>query len=148
MYIVKNLMWVGCALNGNKKIHDLMLDRVIRSPVSFYDINPVGRILNRFSNDIGIIDRLLLTNVFEVLEGVCYFLAICVTIWVTKPVVCIPGFIGIGFYVLFAKKLIKPLRTLKVLELNSRSPLYSQLSLTLSGLIALRSFGQQANFVK
>ena len=29
-----------------------MLKSILRSPIVFFDMNPVGRIINRFSNDI------------------------------------------------------------------------------------------------
>ena len=34
-------------LNSNKCLHDNMVSSVIRSPVLFFDTNPVGRIQNR-----------------------------------------------------------------------------------------------------
>ncbi|KAL3227520.1 hypothetical protein MRX96_004218 [Rhipicephalus microplus] len=37
-------------------IHNEMLDHVLRSPVSFFDASPRGRILNRFSADMDFVD--------------------------------------------------------------------------------------------
>ncbi|XP_029065992.1 uncharacterized protein LOC114888177 isoform X2 [Monodon monoceros] len=36
-----------------------MLESILRAPVLFFDRNPIGRILNRFSKDIGHMDDLL-----------------------------------------------------------------------------------------
>ena len=36
-----------------------MLQAVLKAPVFFFDTNPSGRILNRFSRDIGLMDELL-----------------------------------------------------------------------------------------
>ena len=41
---------------SSRNLHDQMYTAVIRSPVRFYDSNPKGRILNRFSGDTGAID--------------------------------------------------------------------------------------------
>ena len=39
-----------------KNIHDAMLTKVARSRILFFDSNPVGRILARFSKDISVVD--------------------------------------------------------------------------------------------
>ena len=36
------------AVNAARSLHDLMLDRVFSSPAAFFDVTPLGRILNRF----------------------------------------------------------------------------------------------------
>ena len=43
-------------LTASKRMHRNQLNRVLRSPMSFFDTTPVGRILNRFSKDIDICD--------------------------------------------------------------------------------------------
>ncbi|CAG8502871.1 1064_t:CDS:10 [Rhizophagus irregularis] len=53
------VLWVFCAIRAARKLHHQMLDGVIRSPMSFFDTTPLGRILNRFSKDIYTIDELL-----------------------------------------------------------------------------------------
>jgi ATP-binding cassette subfamily C (CFTR/MRP) protein 4 len=40
-------------------MHDNMFTKVIRSQMIFFDTNPVGRVLNRFSKDMGLVDELL-----------------------------------------------------------------------------------------
>lgn len=44
------------ALRAAKKLHQDLLVHGLRSPMSFFDSTPVGRILNRFSKDIDVID--------------------------------------------------------------------------------------------
>ena len=56
MFISSLALFVG-ALKGALILHDMLLKNVIRAPcVTFYDITPVGRILNRFSKDIDVLD--------------------------------------------------------------------------------------------
>lgn len=46
-------------INGSRKLHDEMTTAVLRAKMSFFDTNPLGRILNRFSADVGIVDETL-----------------------------------------------------------------------------------------
>ena len=42
---------------ASKLLHNRMLENILRSPMSFFDTTPLGRILNRFSKDIYVIDE-------------------------------------------------------------------------------------------
>lgn len=48
---------VGAAVWTSSQLHDKMLDRVVHAPVVFFDRNPVGRILNRFTRDVSLMDE-------------------------------------------------------------------------------------------
>lgn len=47
------------SIMSSQKLHDNMLSNIIRSPMSFFDTTPLGRILNRFSKDIYVIDEMI-----------------------------------------------------------------------------------------
>ena len=47
-------------------MHKNLLDRVMRSPMSFFDTTPLGRIVNRFAKDIDVCDNTLPTNIRQV----------------------------------------------------------------------------------
>lgn len=40
-------------------MHNKMTESVMRAKILFYDSNPSGRIISRFSKDIGIIDNIM-----------------------------------------------------------------------------------------
>lgn len=52
---------LGC-ISSSYELHNYMFYRTMKSPLYFFDMTPVGRILNRFSQDIDIIDNVLPTN--------------------------------------------------------------------------------------
>ena len=54
--ILRGITIIGLTLTQGKALHNQMLDRLLRAPVGFFDSNPVGRILNLFSKDIGVVD--------------------------------------------------------------------------------------------
>lgn len=59
MFLSSLALYIG-TLNGALLMHNLILGNVIRAPcTTFYDITPVGRILNRFSKDVETLDNVL-----------------------------------------------------------------------------------------
>ena len=78
-----------------------MLERILYSPMSFFDTTPLGRILNRFSKDMDIMDvtipmnfRMLCSQLYNVVGTI---VVICYTIPIFTAVV-IP--IAIMYYLL------------------------------------------------
>ena len=46
------------AAKVQKSLHRTMVEKVFRAPINlFFEVTPIGLILNRFSKDIGVIDR-------------------------------------------------------------------------------------------
>lgn len=52
------------ALKARKLVHQRMLNNIILSSLSFFDITPIGRIDNCFSNDLVIIDKVCILYVY------------------------------------------------------------------------------------
>ena len=46
-------------LKSSENLHNDMVTAILKAPVLFFDSNPIGRILNRFSKDIGCMDEVL-----------------------------------------------------------------------------------------
>jgi ABC-type multidrug transport system fused ATPase/permease subunit len=64
-------------LGTSEKLHKDVLQRILNAPVAFFDVTPLGRILNRFSSDMLTIDEELsqtinqLSNsVFQLIGGI------------------------------------------------------------------------------
>ena len=143
---LRNYFFIKMCLNSADTAHKSMLERVIRSPVSFFDTNPVGRTLNRFSNDVGTMDRIIPQAADEFMNGFFNLFAILITVFSIEPIIIAPGaFLIIGIYIIvqFTRRAIIETRSI---ELVTRSPMYSHFSLTLNGLIIVRSYHQQGNF--
>lgn len=61
-----NSFWlITSSLNAARRLHDSMLNSILRAPMVFFHTNPIGRVINRFSKDLGDIDR----NVANLLNG-------------------------------------------------------------------------------
>ncbi|KAJ2023427.1 hypothetical protein GGI06_001418 [Coemansia sp. S85] len=53
------VLWSMCAVRCGRATHRNMLAAVLRSPMSFFDTTPLGRVLQRFSNDQTSVDEVI-----------------------------------------------------------------------------------------
>ena len=51
---------IVCALKSSRSLHDRSFGALMKSPLSFFELTPTGRILNLFSRDIFVIDEVLI----------------------------------------------------------------------------------------
>ena len=124
-----------------------MVVAVLQAPVLFFDSNPVGRIMNRFSRDIGCLDELL-PKTF--LLSIQYALMVSTAILVpaaTNPWVLLVFVPATFLAVYITSYYLKTSRELKRLESICRSPVFSHVSETLNGLDTIRTRKRQDDFV-
>ncbi|KAJ7764164.1 P-loop containing nucleoside triphosphate hydrolase protein [Mycena maculata] len=127
-------------------IHGVELAGVMGSPISWITKNPVGRILNRFSQDIQVADRefpfAFMNFAINVLGMIGTFVFITMAtplLAFALPILGVLGFYGVRFY-------LKTSKQFRRLELGSKSPLYTLFGTTVSGLITVRAYRAQNYF--
>ena len=145
--IVRACVFLLVSLRCSERLHDKMVVALLQSPVLFFDSNPVGRILNRFSKDVGCLDELLPKEFLTAIQFVLMiFMAILVptvtNVWLLLVVV--PSMMLV---VCISKYYSKTSRELKRLESICRSPVFSHISETLNGLDTIRTREKQRDFV-
>lgn len=57
--LLRSVLFYKLAMISSQKLHNMMFHSIIGTTMRFFDTNPSGRILNRFSKDMGSIDELL-----------------------------------------------------------------------------------------
>ena len=55
----RSFAFYALCMKASQRLHDMIFGALIRTGMRFFDTNPSGRILNRFSKDMGAIDELL-----------------------------------------------------------------------------------------
>ena len=61
------LVSIYLMLRASQTLHDNMTTCVLSAQIAFFDTNPLGRILNRFSADVGVADDLLPSTLYDFL---------------------------------------------------------------------------------
>jgi ATP-binding cassette subfamily C (CFTR/MRP) protein 4 len=146
LVLFRSFLFFYICIKSSKVSFEKMLKSVFNSPMSFFQSNPHGRTMNRFSKDINIMDETLPQTFFDLLQCIFYFfavLAVCVIV-IPYLLIIIP-FLGYAFYKL-RMYYMQTARQVKRLEAISRSPVYSSIPSTLEGISVIRAFGAKERF--
>ena len=140
--------FLSLSLRCSERLHDKMVVAVLQAPVLFFDSNPVGRIMNRFSKDVGCMDEVLPKTFLMSIQLVLLLLTTVLVPVVTNPWLLIVVVLLAALVVYITRYYLKTSRELKRLESTCRSPVFSHFSETLNGLDTIRTRGRQRDFVE
>ncbi|XP_052782620.1 ATP-binding cassette sub-family C member 4-like isoform X3 [Mya arenaria] len=146
--ILRALMFFKVTVDASQALHNTMFTSVLRSQIGFFDNNPVGRILNRFSKDIGHMDDLLPITFFDFTQCALLILGIVGVAGAVNPWVFLVVAPLIVLFVVIRRYYIRTSRHIKRLEGSTRSPVFSHLSASLQGLHTIRAFEVQEKFIE
>ncbi|KFV41915.1 Canalicular multispecific organic anion transporter 2, partial [Gavia stellata] len=134
-------------INAARTLHAALLENKFHTPQSFYDTTPTGRIINRFSKDIYVIDEVIPPTILMFLGTFFTSLSTMIVIIASTPlfaVVIVPLAI---LYFFVQRFYVATSRQLKRLESVSRSPIYSHFSETVAGASVIRAYRRVKSFV-
>ncbi|XP_037921935.1 multidrug resistance-associated protein 1 isoform X7 [Hermetia illucens] len=138
--------WLGC-LHAAVVLHAILLRNISRSPLSFFDTTPVGRILSRFSKDMESVDNSMPRYISDSIYCLFEVLATIVVISISTPIF-IAVVVPIAIFYYFAQRFyVATSRQLMRLESVSRSPIYSHFGETVTGTPSIRAYGVQERFI-
>ncbi|XP_058839985.1 ATP-binding cassette sub-family C member 4-like [Topomyia yanbarensis] len=148
LIVQRTFSFYHACLRISMKFHDRMFRGLTRATMRFFNTNPSGRILNRFSKDIGSIDTSLPLSLFEC----CVFILDMITVVSLVSIVnywfLLPTVIAAIVMYYFRRIYLTSSRVVKRIESVNRSPLFSQTNATLQGLSTIRAFQAQDTLVR
>ena len=146
--LINDLSFFNRCAYASKRVHRDLLNNVMKSPMKFFDTNPMGRILNRFTSDMDTIDQMIPYEILDfawcLIECIVVILLICITTPIFVAVV-IPL---LGLYYYIQSVYIASSRQLKRLYSVSKSPIFAHFSETTNGAQTIRAYRQQARFIQ
>ncbi|KAJ1816177.1 hypothetical protein LPJ56_002435 [Coemansia sp. RSA 2599] len=141
------VLLVAAVYKSSKRFHQQALQRVLRSPMSFFDTTPLGRILNRFTRDIDSLDLALCDFFRQFYQNISRSIGSFVSIAILVPIFFAPL---MPLFALSWALIYFYLRTsveIQRVAAISRSPLYAHYAETLQGLSTIRAFDAQTRFI-
>lgn len=125
-------------------LHHRLLTAIMGAPLLYFSEVNTGTILNRFSEDIQLVDKDLASSwstlniqVFKLLVQACLVFA-------SQPLMTLSLPLGVVVVYIVQKVYLRTSRQLRILELESRAAVFSSLLETAQGATTIRAFGWEA----
>ncbi|PYI06874.1 multidrug resistance-associated protein [Aspergillus sclerotiicarbonarius CBS 121057] len=129
-----------------RRLHYVVLKTVMRASPRFLATTDSGTILNRFSQDMTLIESQLpigvlitVTNLFSAIASAALIATGSSYMAISVPFLIVAVFVLQHFY-------LRTSRQIRLLDLESKSPLYSHFLDTVKGLATIQAFGWEEDF--
>lgn len=129
-------------------LHHRLLSAVVGAPLLYFSEFNTGAILNRFSEDIQLVDKTLADawsalniQIFKLLVQACLIFA-------SQPWMTLSLPLTIVIVYIVQKVYLRTSRQLRILELESRAAVFSSFLETVQGATTIRAFGWEASIAK
>ncbi|XP_065643858.1 multidrug resistance-associated protein 1-like isoform X2 [Hydra vulgaris] len=133
--------------NASKALHYNLLTNVLRCPMIFFETTPMGRIVNRFSKDINLIDESIPKSLKSFVSCLLTLLSTIAIISYTTPIFLAIFFLIGVVYILIQRIYVSTSVQLQRMESIRRSPVYSHFFETVSGVSTIRALKISDEFI-
>ena len=138
-------MLVITYIAGKRMFKDIM-KKVSHTTFHYYDVVPIGRLMNRLTSDIGTIDGNISDQFLNVAwQAIAWVSSIAVVASVTPMFLVFSLALSVAFVAIFMQ-FLPTSQSLRRLEMVSLSPLMSNFGALLNGLTTVRAFCAQPRF--
>ncbi|KAM3068089.1 hypothetical protein ACMFMF_009454 [Clarireedia jacksonii] len=125
-----------------KNLHEDILRAVMRAPLMFFTTTDTGTTLNRFSQDMQLVDLTLPSALInasaQAANVIAQAILVCIAtkyISVMIPLLCLILYFVQKFY-------LRTSRQLRIMDIEAKAPLYSHFIESINGLATIRAFGR------
>ncbi|KAL1967002.1 hypothetical protein VTN77DRAFT_3526 [Rasamsonia byssochlamydoides] len=144
--LVAQLLMLVIVYCAGKTLFQQVMVRVSNATFRFFDVTPVGRLMNRLTSDIGVVDGNI-SEQFQVIafQAITWVSSILVIASVT-PTFLVFSFVLTAAFIIIFLRFLPTSQSLRRLEMVSLSPLMSNFGELLHGLTTVRAFRAQVRF--
>lgn len=122
------------------------IKRVANATFRFYDVTPVGRLMNRLTSDMNTVDGGIAGQCMSVTWSALGWLASITVIATVTPPFLLISICMSGLFIYVFNYFLPASQSLRRLEFVSLSPLFSNFGNLLNGLTTVRAFRAQPHF--
>lgn len=134
------LVWV--VPRASSHIHHAELSAVLGAPIAYFHSTPLGRILNRFSQDLFFIDWDWPVQASNFISNLLTLMGSLILMVISVPYLLIILLLLVVLSWTFRRLYMPSSRQLRRLEMAAKSPLYTSCGDAVEGIVVLRAFGR------
>lgn len=138
--IVRGMYFLSVIFHVSTNLHNKLVERVLRARILFYDSNPIGRIVTRFTKDQAMLDTMIAPFGVFVTQAILRSIIVVVVISGLNYYMIIIMIIGLIYMLTTAFRCIKPMVYTQQFDQQSYGPINSTFSMAVTGLITLRAY--------
>lgn len=124
------------------------IEKVSSTYFRYYDVTPVGRLMNRLTSDIGTIDGGISWVFFSISYSIVTWIASILVIASITPAFLVVSILLTIWFVFIFMYFLPASQNLRRLEAVSLSPLMSNFGTLLTGLTTVRAFRAEPEFIE
>ncbi|KAK9470483.1 P-loop containing nucleoside triphosphate hydrolase protein [Dipodascopsis tothii] len=148
MFFTLGFTVTNAGASASYKLNNRAVERVLRSPMAFFDTSPLGRILNRFSKDVDSMDNTLIDAYRQVLittfsVGGVFILILAYMYYFVAALVPLAA-----VYVFAMSYYRASARDVKRMDAVNRSFVFAHFNETLTGMTSIRAYREQDRFIE
>lgn len=134
-------------VSSSNNLHNKMFSNLLRGIMRFFDTSSSGRILNRFTKDMGALDEILPRTLLDVLQIYGTLTAILVLNAIALYWTLVPSAVLLIIFVIMVQIYLKAAQGIKRLEGTTKSPVFNMVTSSLNGISTIRSANAQDRLI-
>ncbi|KAF7355119.1 ATP-dependent bile acid permease [Mycena sanguinolenta] len=147
LHITLTSLHLYAAFRASRRLFRELLKKLVHSTFRWFDTTPKGRILNRVGQDISTIDNTLSGSMYDLMHSITAWIIQVLIIAVVFPSFVLPGLLLSFAYYKISVGYLRSSRDLNRMEANTRSPIFTDFSELLEGIVTIRAFGVEKRFL-
>ncbi|XP_024082084.1 multidrug resistance-associated protein 5-like isoform X2 [Cimex lectularius] len=146
--IIRGFVVAKTCLNASRKLHRQLLDKVLKAKMIFFESVSIGRYQNLFAKDVDEVETSLPITIESLLQCLWQTTFALLFICMAYPLFVFPLILLTTIYY-FVNKLFRiGARELKRLDNVTRSPIFSNITCTITGLDTIHAFSKEKAFLQ
>jgi ATP-binding cassette, subfamily C (CFTR/MRP), member 1 len=131
-----------------RTLHERLLGTVFDAPLFFFTSTHTGQTLNRFSQDLSLVDSEMPMSLIQVTGPLCLALIQVVFISISAAYFAAMLPVIIGVLYLLQNYYLRTSKQIRILDIEAKAPLFSHFLESMQGLVTIRAFGWSNEFAE
>ncbi|KAF8307170.1 hypothetical protein DL93DRAFT_2171840 [Clavulina sp. PMI_390] len=147
-FSLSQVVWVHGSMKASRYMHAALSKSILRATLRFLDRTPVGRMLQRFTQDIRSVDGMLSLRSNNFIRFTFMLVGKLLAILFITPQFTLPAiFFGVTGVVVGEMYMKTQMPVKREMSL-ARAPVFSHFTASIHGLTSIRAYGAQERFIQ